>query len=267
MVVARLLCSGRLQAVPNVTLNLGLRWSYESPYNTKYGLQSQFDPNAIDPISGLRGAITHPKGPLASKDLNNFQPRVGLAWQIKPSLVFRSSFGMITQDLMTNQLNQNFEEYFATASVQAPPGDPRPVFYLSQGPPPFTVQHRAGRLRAVHPAPISPTAAPPGIDPNMRMPYIMNWSGGFQWNFRQNWLLETTYQGSRGVRLLNGWDINQIPLNISTDPARAAPSSKSSQLYKPYPQFGTIRHYSNYGDNSYHGVTFRAKSGTRRAWC
>ena len=44
---------------------------------------------------------------------------------------------MITQDLMTNGLGQNFEEYFATASVQAPPGDPRPVFYLSQGPPPF----------------------------------------------------------------------------------------------------------------------------------
>ena len=66
----------------NVTLNLGLRWSYESPFNTKYGFQSQFDPNAVDPISGRKGAITHPKGPLASKDLNNFQPRVGLAWDM-----------------------------------------------------------------------------------------------------------------------------------------------------------------------------------------
>ena len=28
---------------------------------------------------------------------------------------------------------------------------------------------------------------------------------------------------------------------------------QASQNYKPYPQFGTIRHYSNYGDNSYHG--------------
>ena len=74
---------------------------------------------STDPITGRKGAITHPKGPLASKDLNNFQPRVGVAWQIKPSLVFRSSFGMITQDLMTYQLNTNFEEYFATASIQA----------------------------------------------------------------------------------------------------------------------------------------------------
>ena len=95
------------------------------------------------------GAITHPKGPLASKDLNNFQPRVGLAWQITPNLVFRSSFGLITQDLMTNGLNQNFEEYFATASVQAPPGDPRPVFQLSQGPPPFQFNIAARRFGAV----------------------------------------------------------------------------------------------------------------------
>ena len=186
----------------NVTLNLGLRWSYESPYNTKYGGQSQFDPNAIDPISGLRGAITHPKGPLSSRDLNNFQPRIGLAWQIKPSLVFRSSFGMITQDAMTNGLNQNFEEYFATASVQAPPGDPRPVFYLSQGPPPFQFNIAPdGSVPFVGSNFANRSAS--WIDPNMRMPYIMNWSGGFQWNFSQNWLLETTYQGSRGVRLLN----------------------------------------------------------------
>ena len=198
-------------------MNLGLRWSYESPYNTKYGGQSQFDPNAIDPISGRRGAITHPKGPLSSKDLNNFQPRVGLAWQIKPSLVFRSSFGMITQDLMTNGLNQNFEEYFATASVQAPPGDPRPVFYLSQGPPPFQFNIAPdGSVPFVGTNFANRSAS--WIDPNLRMPYIMNWSGGFQWNFSQNWLLESIYQGSRGVRLLNAWDINQIPLNISTDP-------------------------------------------------
>jgi hypothetical protein len=242
----------------SLTLNLGLRWSYETPFQTKYGFQSQFDPNAIDPISGRRGAITHPKGSLASKDLNNFQPRLGLAWQIHPRLVFRSSFGLITQDLLTNGLNQNFEEYFATASVQAPPGDPRPVFRLSQGPQPVRFN-------------LAPDGSVPFVgtnfanrnaswfDPNMRLPYVMNWSGGLQWNFSSNWLLEVAYQGSRGVKLQNAWDINQIPLNISTDPNTLRTIFQSVQNYKPYPQFGTIRHYSNYGDSSYHGVTFRTE--------
>ncbi len=242
----------------SITLNLGLRWSYESPFNTKYGQQSQFDPNAIDPISGRRGAITHPNGALAKRDLNNFQPRLGLAWQIKPNLVFRSAFGLITQDLMTNGLNQQFEEYFATASIQAPVGDPRPVFRLSQGPP--TVRFN-----------LNPDGSVPFIggnfanrnaswfDPNFVLPYIMNWSGGFQYNFAQNWLAEVTYQGSRGVKLQNAWNINQVPLNISTNPATLDNIFRNVQNFRPYPQFGTIRHYSNYGDNSYHGVTMRTE--------
>ena len=81
------------------------------------------------------------------------------------------------------------------------------------------------------------------------------------------WLMEATYQGSRGVRLLNSWNINQIPLNISTDPNVLRTIFQAQQNYKPYPQFGTIRHYSNYGDNSYHGVTLRGEKRYSTDWC
>jgi len=244
--------------VRNLTLNIGLRWSYESPFRTKYDQQSQFDPTAIDPLTGRRGALLHPKGALAKSDWNNFQPRLGLAWNFHPKFVFRSSFGVISQDLLTNGLNQNFEEYLATASIQQAPGDPRVAFYLSQGPPSFRFN-------------VAPDGSVPFIgtnysgrnvswmDPNIRLPYIMNWSGGIQWNFARSWLLETTYMGSRGVRLLNNWDINAIPLNISSDFAVLDQIRRASQNYKPYPHFGSIQHYSNYGDNSYHGGTLRVE--------
>ena len=120
--------------VKNLTLNLGIRWAYESPYNTKYGQQSQFDPNATDPLTGRKGAIVHGGGPLAKKDLNNFQPRLGMAWTINPKWVIRGNFGLMTQDLLAPSTGILFEEYFATAAVQAPPGDPRIAFNLSQGP-------------------------------------------------------------------------------------------------------------------------------------
>ena len=98
------------------------------------------------------------------------------------------------------------------------------------------------------------------FDPKMRMPYIMNWSGGFQWNFTQNWLLEVLYQGSRGVRLLNNWDINQIPLNISTDPdSLRTRFQQPPRTSSPIRSSAPIQHYSNYGDNSYHGSTWRVE--------
>ena len=242
----------------NLTFNLGLRWSYESPFSTKFGQQSWFDPNGADPITGRRGAVTHPKGLLAKRDLNNLQPRIGVAWNFRPNWVFRGNFGLITSDLMVNGLDQNFEEYLATANVQAPPGDPRIVFRLSEGPPLVRFN-------------ISPDGSVPFVganfsqrnaswfDPNMRMPYVMNWSGGFQWEFARTWVMELQYQGSSGVGLLNNWDINVVPLDVSRDFATLDRIRREYQNFRPYPQFGSIQHYSNYGHNSYHGATARVE--------
>jgi hypothetical protein len=242
----------------NMTVEAGLRWSYESPFTTKYGQQSQFDPNATDPLSGFKGAIVHGPGLLAKRDLNNFQPRLGLAWNFHPKIVFRSSLGMYMVDLMTNGVGQNFEEYIATANVQAAPGDPRHAFLLSQGPGairfpvaadgsvPFVGTNYGGRNASWY-------------DPNMRLPYVLMWSGGFQYQMTNNWLIETTYQGSSGVGLLNNWDMNVVPLNISTDLNTLNQIANAVQNYKPYRQFGSIQHYSNYGHNSHHSATFRVE--------
>jgi hypothetical protein len=112
-----------------------VRYSYETPFGTKYGTQSQFDPMAIDPLTGPPGAITHPHGAVYRSDRNNFQPRVGLAWNFLPKWVFRGSFGVITYDLLPNG---GTEEYIAQAVAQQTPGNPLPTFYLSQGPPAFS---------------------------------------------------------------------------------------------------------------------------------
>ena len=56
----------------NLTINMGLRWTYQSPFSTKYGQQSTFDPTVVDPVSGLMGAITHPNGLMAERVWTNF---------------------------------------------------------------------------------------------------------------------------------------------------------------------------------------------------
>ncbi|MCC6363798.1 MAG: TonB-dependent receptor [Bryobacterales bacterium] len=240
-----------------LSLSLGLRWNYESPFSTKYGQQSQFDPAATDALTGRPGALMHPKGQLARKDLNNFQPRLGLAWNFRPTWVFRSSFGIMNPDLGATDVGQNFEEYQATVNVQSPPGDPRHAFVLSNTP-------------AVN-YPVSSNGSVPYVgtnysarnvswyDPNMRTPYVMNWSAGLQRQLSPTWLLELNYQGTAGVKLLNSWNINVIPLNISTNPTVLTQIFQNQQNYKPYPQFGNINLYSNFGHNTHHAGTMRVE--------
>jgi hypothetical protein len=96
-------------------------------------------------------------------------------------------------------------------------------------------------------------------DPNMRMPYVLNWSGGIQWEFARNWLFEAQYQGQSGVGLINNWDINAIPLNTSNDINVLNTIFQATQNYKPYTQFGSINLYSNFGHNTYHGGTWRVE--------
>src|SRR6202008_946104 len=121
--------------VKGLTVNLGVRWAYESPFQTKNGQQSQLDPTVKDPVSGLTGAIVHRKGGLAAKDLNNFGPRLGLAWNFHPQMVFRASYGIVHQDIFSPGTHIQFQEYLAQATVANPVGDARPIFRLSQGPP------------------------------------------------------------------------------------------------------------------------------------
>ena len=241
---------------PRLTLNLGVRWSYESPFSTKYGQQSQFDPNATDPVTGLRGAITHPEGLLGRRSFKHFQPRVGLAYKFNEKAVFRGGFGVTTIDLFTTDFNQNFEEYSTSISRQQPSGDPRPAFYLSQGPGPvnFTIlPNGTSPFVGVNYSARNATR----YDPALRNPYAMNWNGTLQYQAGASWLVELSYQGSAGVGLLNAWDTNVVPLNVSSDFAVLNGIYQNYQANKPFPNFGAVNMWSNFGHSTYHSGTIK----------
>ena len=236
---------------PGLTLNLGVRWTYFSPYKTKWDQQSQFDPLAIDPVSGKPGAITHPKGPIGKRDLNNFQPRLGMAWTFKPKWVFRASFGTMTVD--NTGIGGGFDEYAGTFNILQPVGDPRQVFQLGNGPGPI-------RYVVNSDGTVPYTGANFGSrnatwrDPNLRNAYVMNWSGGFQYQPGNTWVVSAQYQGSAGVGLQRNWNINGIPLSIALGGDRSLQDTvfQAQQNYQIYPQFGTVNLLSNFNHNTWH---------------
>lgn len=235
---------------PRLTLNLGIRWSYSSPFKTKWDQQSQFDPNVVDPVTGRMGAITHPKGAIGSRDFNNYQPRLGLAWNFNPKWVFRASFDILTMD---EPGPGGFEEYTGTFNILQPVNDPRHQFTLSQGPGPHdyvvlpdgTVPYTGANFG-------SRTAT--WRDPNLRRPYVSNWSAGFQHELSSTLILNLLYQGTSGVGLTRNWNINEIPLSIALGGDRALQDQvfAAQQNYRYYPQFGTINLLSNFNHNTWH---------------
>lgn len=124
--------------------------------------------------------------------------------------------------------------------MQQLPGDPRHAFLLSQGPGqvrfntaadgsvPFQGTNYSGRKASY-------------FDPKMRMPYVSMWSAGFQVQLSKTWVGEVIYQGSSGVGLLNNWDMNVVPLDISTNPTVLNQVFAAVQNYKPFTQFGAIQ--------------------------
>ncbi len=241
--------------LPKLTLNLGLRYSYETPYQTKYGQKSQWDPAVVDPVSGMMGAITHPAGTVYAGDKNNFQPRVGAAWSFHRKVVFRGSWGLLFQDYMPSAGTQ---EYSSSVTIQQPTGDPRPTFFLSQGPPNRDYITNPDGTSSFIGTNYSSRGAT-YVDPNLRIPYVMNWSAGFQFDLGHQWMQEVLYQGSASVGLSSSVDINQLPKSIydSTDLTLLNAVYSAQQNYKPYTQFGGISYVSNAGHSTYHGLVAR----------
>ena len=243
---------------PGLSMTLGIRWAYESPYSTKNGQQSIFNPAVVDPLKGTMGAITHPVGLMGSRDLNNFQPRFGLVWNFARKLVFRGSFGVYTQDMGNS--GGGFDEYSATVNVNVATGDPRHAFYLKNGPGPLNYNMLPdGTVPYVGTSYGSRNAA--WRNPGLRNPTTMNWSAGFQYEFARSWLAELMYQGAAGMGQIGGWNINEIPLSLtlSGNTAEQDKIYNAQQNYKPYIYFGNINYNSNFGHNTFHGGTVRVE--------
>src|SRR5262249_16303303 len=149
----------------------------------------------------------HNPGQLGNANYKHFQPRIGAAYKLGNKMVVRAGFAVTTMDLFlagtatSSYLNQNFQEYVSNVTVQSLPGNPNPAFFLSQGPgalnynilpngtSPFVGTNYSSRTAERY-------------DPNLRNPYMMNWNVTYQYEFRPDWMLELTYQGSSGVGLL-----------------------------------------------------------------
>jgi hypothetical protein len=240
-----------------VTLNLGLRYSNESPFDSKYGGMSNFSPTATDDITGRQGGLTFPGSGLNRRDNNNFNPRVGLAWQFQEKTVFRGGFGMYTIDTKFPGQRIQFDEWVAQTNQQAAPGNPTPVWALSRGPDPVQFNLRSNGTSPFR----GQNFGARNVnfwDPNLRNAYSMTWNANIQRELSRSYLLEVSYQGSAGVGLIENWNINTFPVDFARDNLTLRSQVlAAAQNFRPYPQFGNVLMRSNFGHSTFHSGTVK----------
>ena len=277
--------------VKKLTLNLGLRWEYESPITDRFNAVIRgFDSSAVSRVGsasgpesrgGLQFATAGDRLPY-KRDLNNFAPRAGFAYQAKERMVIRGGWGIT---------------YTPTADVS-------PTTGFSYSTAPATSVSAAGIVPTVTPNCTDATCgmltnpfptgilAPPGrslglltnlgqgisfISPTRVMPYSHTVSIGVQYQLPFRSVIEISYNGRFGRSLSTSYNRNTVTtaqylqhganLTGTSVPNRYAgllPGTALNggtvtlqQSLLPFPQFtGVTENNMSLGTSKYNSIVF-----------
>lgn len=194
---------------PKLTINAGLRYDYFGVIGEERNRLSNFDPQKGVVLVGTNGLKR-----LYDRDLNNFSPRIGLAWDVtgRGKTVLRAGWGLFydafSQDFFIGQLPFNT---FNPGPAYNPIG-PAPILFASISTP---IQIQPG-------VPIFTNFSDSdvfAVDRHLRTPYVQNYNFNIQRELFRNAVLQVGYVGSHGTKLFRYRDINQ-PVNPAVSTAR-----------------------------------------------
>src|SRR6266852_7407444 len=214
---------------PTFTLNAGLRWEYFGPMSEKNNLLSNL---ASDGTLAMVG--THGLDGLYQRDLNNFGPRLGFAWNVLKNTVVRAGYGIYYDYVPQHLLIANFT---SSAGVATNPIGPKPVL-------PMNFDSTA--FNGTNPDPTASiftvnTTGPYSIFVTPRKfpsPYSQNWNLNVQQRFAENASVEVGYVGSKGTKLVRLTDANEPDADGNV----------------PNPNFGTIDVLTPISSSTYHAL-------------
>jgi len=189
-----------------LTINPGLRWTYNTRFHEKYGNWANFDPTVVDDqltaVYGapLPGSLVFAKSGSDSFDKNeyalNFGPSLGIAYQLLPNVVVRASYSLIfnpvgvtffggVPDGFAPQEGSNSAKSFDWDSAAGGGNYPGVLTKASLATDPSTML----------PFPVE-------VDPrSLRLGYSEAFNFGVQQQLTSNMRFELAYVGNRGHRL------------------------------------------------------------------
>jgi hypothetical protein len=200
-----------------LTLELGLRWDYETLLTEEHGNMSDACFTCVNTSlasayspGGLAGAIVYGAtnhGPLDNTYPFSLGPHLGVAYQITPKTVFRAGGSIAYAAAADNAfLSPSVANFYTVASQ----GQFLPATQLANGNP---LPNVTFPMYNQYPYPESSTGCGPSgnqpclppqepfitIAKSARLPRIFQWSIGFQQELAPNLMIDAYYVGNRGA--------------------------------------------------------------------
>ncbi len=249
---------------PQLTLNLGLRWEYGSPYSEQHNYISNFDPttqtvltvspgatagNGITPVTAS-GVYGHT---LVNPDLNDFAPRVGFAYAANAKTALRGGFGTSyvhytragSGDILG--INAPQAQFAAVTQVAPTPANhcspvPAQIITVGASTPSCFVTADQGFPSALattfNPATDNVTYMPR----NTRDSYVENYFLSVQRQLAKNILVDFAYVGNHGLKLQGFLNANQKnPANNFARPFTNWPSDITEALNEFYSNYNSFQ--------------------------
>ena len=212
--------------LPNLTINLGLRYQMQRGWTEVKNRLGVFDPTITNPVTNTLGAMWFggDNGRTALEDtVHLWLPRVGFAWAPRPKWSVRGGFGIYSYPWSIDTYSGGAFGFGANSvGTLANSDQVRPLFLLSDANPPLNYVS----------APKGPGALN-GRNVNF-VPQKTPVAKNHQWSFSiqrelGSMVVEAAYVGSHGSDLPFPVDINQVPED------KLGPGDAQSR--RPYPQF------------------------------
>jgi hypothetical protein len=271
------------KVTPKLTLNLGLRYDFNSPWKEKYNRLNSWNGNSPVTIAGLNlqgglefpGVNGLPSGQFQD-NRTNLAPRFGFAYSPNSKTVVRGGYGIYYGPINGAAFagpQSPFTGFAATTNWISTVNGVTPVNYLSN-PFPNGFQQAPGSSQGLYTLLGQSLQT---IDRGRLNPYSQQWNFGIQQTFA-NFLFDVAYSGSHGVHLFSPLNYNQLPdqyLSLGdalraevpnpfygtiTSGPLSTQTVQYSQLLRPYPQFNGVTAESNsYGNSIYHSLQVKVE--------
>lgn len=214
---------------PKLTLNLGVRYEYVTPYWEANNLLTNLDPAAGKILTAKSGGIYDRA--LVNPDRNDWGPRIGAAYTLSPGTVIRTGYGI-------SYVHFNRTGSADILAINGPQVVSALVNQVSAFGTSSFIPTQAGYPAGLTaPNKLDPKIANLAyIPPDFRDAYVQNWVFSIQREVLRNTVLDVAYVGNKTTNLITIADYNQAR------PLRAGETLASSPLLarRPYQGFGPI---------------------------